>query len=245
MAEKKQRTMKTLLNILDLRTSIGTGELKPTVILMMSALMLTIHRYFGSMEFAISTAQTVTESQAAFFMFLSAFLLFGIVPLALVILVFRESPMMYGLRLGRWKEGLTLNAILFPIIALALLYPASQTEEMRAFYPFDKSASSSVASFIQFEFVRGVFFYTAWEFFFRGFMLFGLRRRVGDWLAICIQTIPSCLWHVGMPTGEIFSSIAGGILFGIMALRTQSILWPLLLHYLIGVGLDFFIVITS
>jgi membrane protease YdiL (CAAX protease family) len=92
---------------------------------------------------------------------------------------------------------------------------------------------------------RGALFYTAWEFFYRGFMLFGLRRYVGDWLAICIQTIPQCLWHIGMPTGEILSSIAGGILFGIMALRTRSILWPMLLHFSIGVFLDLFIVLRT
>lgn len=234
--------MKMLMNILDLRSVMNPGEIKPTVILLFSALILTVHRYFGSMEFAIRAFAPGSESLPAIFMFLSAFLLLGVIPFSLVVFAFRESPKEYGVKLGTWKEGLALVAITFPIIALALLYPASQTPEMRAFYPFDKSAGLSAGSFIQFELIRGLFFYTAWEFFFRGFMLFGLRRYVGDWLAICIQTIPSCLWHIGMPTGEIFSSIAGGILFGMMALRTQSILWPLLLHYLIGVGLDFFIV---
>jgi membrane protease YdiL (CAAX protease family) len=237
--------MKALLNILDLRTSVGAGEMKPTVILIMSALILAVHRYFGSMEFALRTFSPASESFASLFMFVTAFLLLGLAPLTVVLLVFRDPLKEYGLRLGNWREGLTLVAILFPLIALAMLYPASQTEEMRAFYPFDKAAGHTVSSFVRFEFVRGIFFYTAWEFFFRGFMLFGLRKYVGDWLAVCIQTIPSCLWHVGMPTGEIISSIAAGILFGLMAIRTRSILWPLLLHVAIGVGLDGFIILTS
>lgn len=111
------------------------------------------------------------------------------------------------------------------------------------YYPLDKGAGESVFSFIQFEFLRIIFFYTAWEFFFRGFMLFELKRYTGDWLAICIQTIPSCLWHIGMPAGEIFASILGGILFGVIAIKTNSILYPFILHVLIGVTLDLLIII--
>ncbi len=237
--------MKIPVDILDMKTLFRSEEIKPTVILLVSAFLLTVHRYFGSMEFATRIFPWHSSLNAAIYMFTSAFILLGLIPFALTVFIFHEQPKDYGLKLGNWKLGLALTAILFSIIAGALLFPASQTIEMKSFYPFDKGAGASVTAFLQLEIPRGLLFYTAWEFFFRGFMLFGLRRYVGDWLAICIQTIPSCLWHIGMPTGEIFSSIAGGILFGILAIRTKSILWPLLLHYLIGVGLDFFIVMTS
>jgi uncharacterized protein len=177
------------------------------------------------------------------FMFVAVFILFGLIPLSLIIKVFGRSPAEYGVRVGDWKFGLRANGILFPLIATVLLYPASLTPEMVNFYPLDRTAGESVYMFIRHESLRVVLFYSAWEFFYRGFILFGLRKYVGDWMAICIQTIPSCLWHIGMPAGEIFASIAGGILFGILALRTGSILWPLLLHALIGITLDAFIII--
>lgn len=237
--------MKTLLNILDVRTSVGAGELKPTAILLLSAFLPTVHRYFGSIEFAVRSFSVLSASEAVLFMFTSAFFLLGLIPFFVVVRLFREPLKEYGLTPGNWKEGILLTAVLIPLIALTMLYPASQTEEMRTFYPFDKSIGSSLTIFLQYEFLRGLFFYTAWEFFFRGFMLFGLRKYVGDWLAICIQTIPSCLWHIGMPTGEILSSIAGGVLFGLMAIRTRSILWPFILHWAIGIGLDAFIILTS
>jgi membrane protease YdiL (CAAX protease family) len=230
--------------MLDIRTLLHSEEEKPTVILIASALLLTLHRCFGSMDFAARYFPSASSFEMAFFMFAAAFVLLGVIPLAAIILIFRESPREYGLRLGDWKTGLVATAILTVVIFGAMLLPASQTQEMRNFYPFDKGAGDSVFAFLKLELARGILFYTAWEFFFRGFMLFGLRKHVGDWLAICIQTIPSCLWHIGTPTGEIFSSIAGGILFGLLAIRTHSILWPFLLHYLIGVGLDLFIVVT-
>jgi len=219
-------------------------ELKPTIILLASALFLTIHKYFGSIEFANTNFNFTNSSAPSLFMFLTAFILLGIIPLLIVKYLFTEKIQDYGLIFGDWRFGLRSFFVLFPIILILLLLPASQTPEMQNFYPFDKTINSFSSDFLQFQLLRGLFYYSAWEFFFRGFMLFGLRKYVGDWLAVCIQTIPQCLWHIGMPSGEIFSSIAGGILFGLIALRTGSILWPLLLHFFIGFGMDFFIVIT-
>ncbi len=150
----------------------------------------------------------------------------------------------FGLMLGDWRLGCKAVAILLPLISLLMLYPASRIEEIRNFYPFDKEAAVSLAAFLRLQVARGVFFYVAWEFFFRGFMLFGLRKHVGDGMAVLLQTVPSCLWHIGLPAGELLSSIPAGILFGVMALRTRSVLWPLLLHILIGVVLDALIVLT-
>jgi len=237
--------MKEYMKTLGLQSLLKEIELEPTIILIMSALLLSVHRLFGSIEFSRGVFDTWSGLESSLFMFGAAFVLLGLIPLATIVCVFRKHPAEYGLQVGNWRLGLQTNFILIPVIALALLYPASQTPEMRSFYPFAKEAIDSPLAFMMLEIPRGLFFYTAWEFFFRGFMLFGLRRYVGDWLAICIQVIPQCLWHIGMPTGEILSSIAGGILFGIIALRTNSIFWPLLLHYVIGLGLDVLIVVTS
>lgn len=237
--------MRTLSNLLFAPSLIDRREVKPTIILLLSALLLTVHRYFGSIEFFESNLALESGFPPVFFMFVSAFILLGCLPLIIIYAIFRESLNSYGVQLGDWKFGLRTTAILFPVIALGMLLPAAYTEEMRSFYPFDAEARNSLFSFIRLEVTRGMLYYSAWEFFFRGFMLFGLRQSVGDWMAICIQTIPSCLWHIGMPMGEIFSSIAGGILFGVLAIRTQSLLWPLILHFLIGAGLDFFIIIVD
>lgn len=231
--------MKTLINILNPKALGVEEQFQPTVILLSSAVLLTVHRYFGSMEFA---AELFTGSgYSVVYMFFMAFILMGLIPLGIITMVFHESPKNYGLQLGDWKKGLPASILLFLFIAAILLIPSSGMEEMKSFYPLDREATRSATAFIRLELLRGLFFYTAWEFFFRGFMLFGLRKYLGDWVAICIQTVPSCLWHIGMPAGEIFASIIGGILFGVLALRTRSIWWAFLLHFLIGTGLDFFI----
>ena len=236
--------MKKLVSTLDPRNLWTSDQIKPTVILILSALLPVLHRYFGSMEFARRIFSPLNDFEASLFMFAAAFLLMGILPFLVIRFGFRESLKQYGLSSGDWRKGLPVSLILFVLIAVVLIYPASKTVEIRAVFPFDKAAADSVLAFLRLQFFRGLFFYLAWEFFFRGFVLFGLRKYVGDGIAICVQAIPSCLWHIGMPVQEVFSSLVAGILFGILAVRTRSILWVFLLHYLIGVVLDLFIVIS-
>ena len=221
------------------------GQGKQTAILLMAAILPALHRTFGSIEFARETFQNSSEIFSVMYMFVTAFIFFGVIPVLTIIFFFSEPIKEYGVRLGDWRWGLPVVLILFILISVILIYPSSQTAEIRSFFPYDKSAGETAYSFIRLQFFRGLLFYSVWEFFFRGFILFGLRKYFGDWMAICIQVIPSCLWHLGLSAGEIFISIAAGLLFGVMAIRTKSIFWPFLLHYLIGIILDLFIILTG
>ena len=232
------------LNILNIRHVIPRDELKPISILFLSVLILAAHKSFGTIQFANQILSGISEYHAVIYLFITTFVLLGAFPYLIIKVVFKESAREYGLTIGDWQKGLKLIVILFPLIALFVLFPSIYNQEMVSFYPQSKEISTSTTLFLKFEAIRVLLFYTGWEFFFRGFMLFGLRKYVGDAMAICIQIIPSCLWHIGMPTGEIFASIFGGVLFGIMALKTGSILYPYILHCLIGLTLDLFIVLS-
>jgi uncharacterized protein len=232
--------MKSGMSNAYVRSLIHPAEQKPTVILLSAALFLSVDRHFGSLDFWAKSGVVHGGLAPAWLMFFSAFVLMFLLPLILVRCVFHEDPRGYGLRLGDWRTGLRWTALLIPLISVLLLLPAAGTSEMREFYPLSSEAKT-VTGFFLLQTPRVLFFYVAWEFFFRGFMLFGLRPIVGDWLAVCIQTLPSCLWHIGLPTGELLSSIVAGIMFGIMAIKTNSIFWPLLLHALIGIILDLMI----
>lgn len=227
------------------RRLLESQEGRTSFILLVSTLLVVIHRSFGSIEFIRSLDPTLSSEVASYYFFATCFLLFGIIPLSVVRFVLRDSPQDYGLRIGDAQFGFLMIALLVPLVSGGVLFPGSQLPEMRSWYPLAREAALSPGAFFQFELLRGLLFYTAWEFMFRSFILFSLRRHVGDWAAICIQTIPSCLWHLGMPLGETLLSIPGGVLFGYLALRTRSILWPFLLHWYIGIGLDLFIVLTN
>ena len=134
-------------------------------------------------------------------------------------------------------------AIVTPVL-VPLFYLNSLNPEFQAEYPLTKLAGLSVGTFVLWELCRAVY-YVAWEFFFRGYMLFGLERRLGAFTAIAIQTMASTVIHIGKPEGEMLAAIVAGVLFGVLALRTRSVLYPLVLHWFAGFFTDLFCLVNS
>ena len=142
----------------------GTGnlfrpeELQPIAILIVVPFLLTIHRYFGSAEYVTRLIPSVSTGTAAVFMFASAFVLLGLVPLAIVLFLFRKTPRDYGVQLGDWKWGLKALAVVLPIILAVFLYPASQTPDIRDVYPLNRNLEGITAAFLNHEVGRGILF---------------------------------------------------------------------------------------
>lgn len=227
-------------------SGLFTGESrKPTIILLLTPLFLTTWKYYGTKAFYLSDLTSVfilfgnPERTAALYTFFSAFILFGIVPLCIIKFVFKERFASYGLQVGDWRFGLKAFAILAPVFILAS-YTSINKPDFLAEYPLFKGACSSPSMFMSHA-LSYLFFYIGWEIYFRGFMQFGLRQSLGDWQSILVQTALSCIVHIGKPSGEIYSSIIGALVWGILAFRTRSLLFIILIHWLLGVSLDFFI----
>jgi membrane protease YdiL (CAAX protease family) len=221
---------------------------KPTIILLLTPFLLTTFKYYGSKSFYLKELSSFfvlfgnQELTAEFFAFFSSFFFLGVIPLLIVKFVFKEPLSSFGLQRGEWKFGLKAVAVLAPIMILST-YPSSKMPQFLAEYPLFKGAGASQGDFLAHS-GRYLVYYIGWEIFFRGFMQHGLRGKLGDWNAILVQTIASCLVHIGKPDGEIYSSILGGIVWGIVAFRAQSILYIIVIHWLLGVSLDFFICFT-
>jgi membrane protease YdiL (CAAX protease family) len=111
---------------------------------------------------------------------------------------------------------------------------------LAAKFPINPSAGNSAAMFALHA-VTYLLFYVGWEFYFRGFLLFGLRKSMGDANAVLVQALLSALMHIGDPVHEAFGAIPVGILWGMLALRTGSILTTLCQHFTVGLGLDAFL----
>jgi len=78
-----------------------------------------------------------------------------------------------------------------------------------------------------------------WEFFFRGYLLFGLQRSVGSVAAVIVQAAAFGLLHYGKP--EMIPSFAAGIILGILALRAKSFFPGFVLHWAAAVCFDFLV----
>jgi membrane protease YdiL (CAAX protease family) len=201
--------------------------------------------------------------------FFASFLLLGLLP-AWVLSRFRISLADAGLRMPVRGARATFGSPFFLLALIAAPFAgaiASLSPGLGAFYPYSRdlvAMTRAGGAWPMLGHLAAYFFlyYLPWEFFFRGFLLFPLlgaaaesspladdpgRPSAGLPLAaiVLFQTLPSTLLHFGHPTGELLSAIPAGLVFGILAWRTKSILPGLLLHAAIGFGTDIAIVLRA
>lgn len=165
------------------------------------------------------------------------FLLLGLMPA--LWLGLNDPPLleMVGLSFGRVWLGLVLLALSVPVVAL-LLTVMMRDLTLKDRFPLSREAASTGAGFVLYELVYVLGYYSAWEFAFRGLLLFPLAAALGLVPALAIQTTLSTLMHIGSPDSEVWGAVAGGVLFGLIAFFTGSVIYPFLIHAGIGVAHD-------
>jgi membrane protease YdiL (CAAX protease family) len=77
--------------------------------------------------------------------------------------------------------------------------------------------------------------------FFRGFLLFGLYRRLG-YYAIPVMVIPYTMIHFGKPVPETFAAIIAGFVLGYLALKSRSVLWGWAVHWGVAITMDLMVI---
>ncbi len=139
--------------------------------------------------------------------------------------------------LGNWRLGLPLTLALGLGAALAL-WSIPGDAALQETYPW--AGSWPGRSVLHFAAWGGLYalYYAAFEFFYRGFMLRVLSDRWGLEAAVWTQALLSTLIHLGKPLAETLAAFPAGFLFAFLALRTRSLLWPTLLHLIIGLATD-------
>lgn len=150
-------------------------------------------------------------------------ILYLVIPLAVIVIIFRENPVEYGFSFGDWKLGLTLTILGVLLMAPVIYFLGAGNDSMNGYY----KALLPGLPWTTFLDLIG------WEFFFRGWLLFTFYRKMGH-DALWLQAVPFALAHNGKPEIETLSTIFGGFAFGWVAWRTRSFVWPFLIHWFIG-----------
>jgi uncharacterized protein len=142
----------------------------------------------------------------------------------------------FGFTLGDKKFGL-ITSLLFFIVMLPIVWIVSSSESFAITYPLGGSElKTNLVLFLLYELCVLVYM-LGWEFLWRGYMLFGLKVKLG-YYAIFIQMIPFFILHRGKPEIELFASIIAGIILGIQALRSNSFFYCWLLHSCVMISID-------
>jgi hypothetical protein len=154
------------------------------------------------------------------------------IPLLFFYLLENNNGSFWGLtsKNFNWQPYLLMLMLMVPVIAFASTQP-----DFLQMYPkveqvafIDNNTTHSWFYKLLFEISYGLDFVTI-ELFFRGLLIFAFVRYVGA-DAILPMAVFYCSIHFGKPLFECISSFFGGILLGIIAYRTQSILGGMLVH---------------
>jgi membrane protease YdiL (CAAX protease family) len=151
------------------------------------------------------------------------------IPLAAGFLIFRDKPWDYGIRIGRWKVAIVLTIVTLAVFSL-IVYGASKIPEVYHYY------HKYSVNWPPYILGRALYMF-AWEFIFRGYMLFGLEKSIGK-SAIFVQTIPFVLLHFGATDLETLVTIPEGFVLGYIAYKTRSFLPCFVIHIGIDILMD-------
>lgn len=153
--------------------------------------------------------------------------LYFVIPMVIILLIFRDSPGDFGFRLGNWRIGL-LYTVAGCLGMAIILWFVARTPAMQAYYEAKAPDSTPYLFYITGADLFG------WEFMWRGFMLFGMAAVLGPGPAIWLQAVPFAFMHLGKPEIETLSTIFGGAAFGFIAWQSESFLYPFLIHWFIS-----------
>ena len=235
--------------LLDKKEKYLSGwDREPTVILLASAILLTVYRYFSSRAFfrknlaKYAARLPLAGLHLHGYWFLSSLITLLLLPMLVLKFGVKGRLRDYGCRLsnGKLGWGFALGGwlLMIPVLLLVVhLFPAFQAK-----YPLNKLAATSWKTLLLYELAYGTYLF-AWEFFFRGFMLFGLEKRFGNY-SILIQTIPFAVMHYSKPLPEAMGSIVAGLLLGAVAFETRSFIYGAAIHWLVAASMDLICVMS-
>ena len=152
---------------------------------------------------------------------LERFGLFGLAPLLVVLLAFRDRPTRYGWTFGHARAGALLALAGCIVMTPIVLWFASQPD-VRAYYAVSTAPLPDIV-------ITNALELTAAESLFRGFLMFTLVRAIGP-IGVLIAVMPFAFGHIGKPALELLSTLGGGLAYGWLAWRTRSIVWGSIAH---------------
>jgi hypothetical protein len=178
------------------------------------------------------------------------------VPMLTITLLFGEDPGKFGLASCSSGRVWALVAVLFAGL-VAVMVVASHWPKFQAYYPLFKQYPEFSKWFageypqrnpftlaplmmLYAEASYGLYMF-CWEFFFRGYLLFGLFRTIG-WTAILVQAAAFGLLHMNKPVAEQVASYGAGVVLGIIALNARSFVPCFVLHWAASVTFDVLVV---
>ncbi|GAB4346327.1 MAG: hypothetical protein Kow0099_27470 [Candidatus Abyssubacteria bacterium] len=217
----------------------------PIVCISASLLLIVFHavaqpEFFDAHLARRFTLSPINDLYRCIYHFGATFVLLGLLPAIFACALWNERPSEWGLTLGRNKLGGAAVLLGLFVVMLPVLAHMSKLPEVSATHPLCRLAVRHTGALVIYE-ASLLFHMAGWEFFFRGFLLFGLKKPLGE-SAIYLQALPYALMYLDGSHLEALGAIPAGIILGYLASRTGSVWYSVLLHWLCVSALDYMVI---
>jgi len=163
---------------------------------------------------------------------------FGIIPLVITFFFCNSSLYRIGLNIDNLNTSLIWIFILSPIILL-MNYFNSKKEDNLAMYPQIRKKKWTKA-LVTLSALSWITYLFAYEFMFRGFLLFNCYHALGAELAIAINICIYSLVHVPKGLKEAIGAIPLGIILCILTIKTNSMFIAIAVHIVMALSNEWF-----
>lgn len=163
---------------------------------------------------------------------------FGILPLLLLLFFSNKNLNYYGVNINNIDTSIYWILGLSPILIIMNFFNSKKPDNL-SLYPQIRTKRWSVNILILSS-LTWVAYLLAYEFMFRGFLLFVSLQYLGVWPAIALNISIYSLVHVPKGMKEAIGALPLGIVLGIITVQTSSILLAFVVHIVLALSNEWF-----
>jgi membrane protease YdiL (CAAX protease family) len=145
----------------------------------------------------------------------------------------------YGWDFRAWRRHLKLALTMFiPMLLLMLVFAFLTPQGAQARFYYRSYFLPPVGDARSLLYLLGslTVYMLCWEWFFRGFLLFGMAQGFGPIIAMLLQAVIFGAAHCGKPPAEMYSAFGGGLILGAVAWRERSFVPAFYTHALVHIA---------
>jgi len=204
---------------------------------------ITIHSEKLKSRFVLHFGEERTKVAWIMFWRYCGLFFYGLLPAIVIFAVLPNNLAFYGLSFINLPESLLWTAGIGAILLL-LQINIAKTPANTDQYPQIRVSQWDAKLVLKNSF--GWFIYLlAYEFMYRGFLLFGLLEVFGTWPAIMVNIIIYSLAHIPKGNREAVLAIPFGIILCIITIRTGTIWFAVLIHVVLAYLNDYIAISAS
>ena len=169
---------------------------------------------------------------------LAGTVLFGLIPVLVILFVFRRPVSIYGSTMEYLAESI-IWWIPAAILVIGINYYAARNKNHLALYPQIRAKQWN-SGLITLSAISWITYLAGYEFMFRGFLLFSCLESFGYWPAIIINITVYSLVHLPKGSRETIGSIFFGFILSYLTIELGSFWFAFLVHITLALSNEWF-----